>query len=182
MKKIVLVALVMLVSLSSCAQKEKKTMETKSKTLVAYFSASGVTKKVAERMANISRADLYEITPEAVYTDADLDWRDNNSRSSVEMKDKSSRPAIKGRIENLSQYDTIYIGYPIWWYTCPRIINTFVEGNDLKGKTLIPFATSGSSGIEGSCKDLKEKYPDYNWKEGKLLNKATDEDIKSWMK
>ena len=150
------------------------------KTLVAYFSATGTTKKAAEQLAEIIGADLYEIEPEQPYTDADLDWHNDQSRSSVEMKDLSSRPAIKGIVENLADYDKVYIGFPIWWYTAPTIINTFIEKNDLKGKTLIPFATSGGSSIKRSCDDLKTSYPDLTWKEGKLLNDINKEEIEKW--
>ena len=181
MKKTILAAIAVMLCLGCFAQKSNK--QTKSKdTLVTYFSASGTTKKVAERMANILKVDIYEITPEQLYTEQDLDWRNRQSRSSNEMQDKASRPAIKGKIKNLKKYKTIYIGFPIWWNTCPRIVNTFIESYSFKGKTLIPFATSGSSSIDGSCKDLKANYPDYNWKEGKLLNSVTDEQLEKWLK
>ena len=150
------------------------------KTLIAYFSASGVTKGVAQRLAQVTGGDLYEITPEQPYTDADLNWHDSTSRSSVEMKDLSSRPAIKGRVNNLADYDVVYVGFPIWWYTAPTIVNTFIEANDLKGKTVIPFATSGGSTIEKACNDLKNAYPDINWGEGRLLNNATEAELKEW--
>lgn len=154
----------------------------KSKTLVAYFSATGTTKAVAERIAAEAKADLFEITPEALYTEADLDWRTMESRSSVEMKDKTSRPAVAQKLKNLKQYDVVYIGFPIWWNTAPRIINTFIEENDLTGKTVKFFATSGSSSIDNSCKEFKEDYPELNWAEGTLLNNASDEDIKNFVK
>lgn len=179
MKKILFIALALVTALSSCAQKGKS-ME--KKTLVAYFSATGTTKAVAERLAKAAKADLYEITPEQLYTDADLDWRNKESRSSVEMQNLNSRPKIKGSVENIDQYDKIYIGFPIWWYTCPTIINTFIESYDLNGKTLIPFATSGSSTIEKTCNDLKAKYPSLTWKEGKLMNSITDKELKKWAK
>lgn len=152
------------------------------KTLVAYFSASGVTKGAAEKLAEVTGGDLYEIQPEVPYTDADLDWQDKQSRSSVEMADLSSRPAIKGKVENLNDYDTVFVGYPIWWYTAPTIINTFIEANDLKGKTVIPFCTSGGSSIKKSAEDLKKAYPDLNWKEGKLLNRISKEELETWVK
>lgn len=152
------------------------------KALVTYFSASGVTRNAAKQVADIIGADLYEITPETLYTNADLDWTNKQSRSSVEMKDLSSRPAIKGTVNNLSQYDTVYIGFPIWWYTAPTIINTFIEANDLKGKTVVPFATSGGSTIEKSCEDLKKTYPDLKWKQGKLLNSIDRAEIEAWAK
>lgn len=155
--------------------------EMKTKTLVAYFSASGVTEGVAKQMAEASGADLHQIKPEQPYSDADLDWRDEQSRSSLEMKDLKSRPAITDKLENMAAYDTVYIGFPIWWYTAPTIVNTFVEAYDLKGKTLIPFATSGGSTIDKACQDLKATYPDLNWQPGKLLNNPTKEDIDAFM-
>ena len=118
-----------------------------SKKLVAYFSASGVTAKVAERLSESIGADLHEITPKVRYTDADLDWRDRTSRSSIEMSNPASRPEIERIRDNMQDYDTIYLGFPIWWYIAPTIINTFLESYDLTGKTIVPFATSGGSGM-----------------------------------
>ena len=118
-----------------------------SKKLVAYFSASGVTAKVAERLSESIGADLHEITPKVRYTDADLDWRDKTSRSSIEMSNPASRPEIERIRDNMKDYDTIYLGFPIWWYIAPTIINTFLESYDLTGKTIVPFATSGGSGM-----------------------------------
>ncbi|MDO5447173.1 MAG: flavodoxin [Prevotellaceae bacterium] len=174
MKKIVFIALALLVSLSVSAKKDK--------VLVTYFSATGTTKAVAERIAKAAGADLFEIAPDVKYTDADLDWRNLNSRSSVEMKDKTSRPKMLCNAKKMKKYTKIYIGFPIWWNVCPRIVNTFIESNDLKGKVLIPFATSGSSKIDNSCKDLKETYPTLTWGEGKLMNAVTDAEIKAWVK
>ena len=156
--------------------------ETNMKTLVTYFSASGVTRNAAKQVADIIGADLFEITPEQLYTDADLDWRDKQSRSTIEMNDKSSRPAIKdgGKVENFAQYEVVYVGFPIWWYTAPTIINTFIEANDFTGKTIVPFATSGGSTIEKACKDLQATYPDYKFGEGKLLNSIDKADIEAW--
>lgn len=146
MKNIIaVVATLMAVSLTACSQPKQKgnwNMENKKTTLVAYFSATGNTKHAAESLAKQNRADLFEITPEKAYTNADLDWTNKQSRSTVEMQDKSSRPAIKnGKVGNLAQYTTVYIGFPIWWYTAPTIINTFVDANraELKGKTIITF-------------------------------------------
>ena len=182
MKKIVFImAALLTISLTACSQankQEKKSM----KTLVAYFSASGVTKGVAQQLAEVANADLHEIKPEQPYTEADLDWRDKQSRSSVEMQDKTSRPAITDKLPNMDDYDVVYVGFPIWWYTCPTIINTFMEAYDFKGKTVIPFATSGGSSIQKACEDLKTAYPDVNWKEGKLLNRATKKDLEEWVK
>ena len=132
------------------------------KSLVVYFSCSGVTKKTAELLSDVAGADLFEIRPEVPYTKADLDWMDKKSRSTVEMNDPSSRPAIADKVEHMEQYDTVYVGFPIWWYVAPTIINTFLESYDLTGKTIIPFATSGGSDIgktnerlAPSCKGAK---------------------------
>ena len=146
-------------------------------TLVAYFSATGTTRAVAEKIASAVGADLFEIQPETPYTDADLDWRDKQSRSSLEMADKSSRPAIASKVKGIEKYNTVYIGFPIWWYTAPTIINTFIEENDLGGKHIVLFATSGGSDITGACKDFREAYPQLNWDGGQLLNNASDEQI-----
>ena len=152
------------------------------KVLVAYFSASGVTEGVAKQLAELTGGDLHKIQPEQPYTDADLDWRDKKSRSSVEMQDKNSRPAITNKLTNMQDYDVIYVGFPIWWYTCPTIINTFMEAYDFKGKTVIPFATSGGSNTKKACEDLKTTYPDVNWKEGKLLNNVSKKELEYWIK
>ncbi|MBP5546759.1 MAG: NAD(P)H-dependent oxidoreductase [Bacteroidales bacterium] len=148
-------------------QKENNHMK---KTLVVYFSATGTTKAVAQKLAKELGADLFEIAPAEPYTAADLDWRDKSSRSTIEMKDKSSRPAIKGTCANIADYDTVWIGFPVWWYTAPTIINTFIEAHDLSGKVLNVFATSGGSTVEGSYNDLKKAYPQYKWGEKRLMN------------
>lgn len=116
-----------------------------SRKLVAYYSASGVTAKVAEKLSEAIGADLYAIEPEVPYTKADLDWMDKKSRSTIEMNNPASRPAIAGKRDNMNDYDTVFVGFPIWWYVAPTIINTFLESYDLTGKTIIPFATSGGS-------------------------------------
>ena len=144
-----------------------------SKKLVAYFSASGVTAKVARTLAEAIGADLYEITPEVPYTKADLNWMDKKSRSTLEMKDPSSRPAIKGKCESMADYDTVYVGFPIWWYVAPTIINTFLESYDLTGKTVIPFATSGGSGMGKTNEMLKPSCPNANLIEGKVLKASS---------
>ena len=149
--------------------------------LVAYFSATGTTARAAEKLADITGGELYAITPTESYTPADLDWHDKQSRSSVEMNDPKSRPAIKGRKENIADYDVVFIGYPIWWDLAPRVINTFIESHDLKGKTVIPFATSGGSTLAGSAVALKRSYPSLNWKEGRLLNRADEKTIRTWI-
>ena len=184
MKKIALMmAAFLTMSLSACTQgnKVKESKEMK-KVLVAYFSASGVTKGVAQQLAEVTGGTLYEIKPAQPYTEADLDWNDKQSRSTIEMQDKASRPAITDKLTNMEDYDIIYVGFPIWWYTCPTIINTFMESYDFKGKTVIPFATSGGSTIDKACKDLKAAYPDVNWKEGKLLNRVSKKDLEDWVK
>ena len=150
-------------------------------TLVTYFSASGVTKRVAEKVANAIDADIFEIAPETPYTQADLDYTNSNSRSTIEMKDKTFRPPIKETID-VSDYDTILIGFPVWWYTAPTIINTFIESCDMAGKTAIAFCTSGGTGIAGCENDLKNAYPEINWKAGrKLYGRESDEEIKNWI-
>ncbi len=153
-----------------------------SKILVSYFSASGVTAKVAQNIANNINADTFEIKPKIAYTPADLNWMNKNSRSSMEMKDKSSRTEIESTVSNLDEYDTILIGFPVWWYTAPTIINTFIESLDFSGKILIPFCTSGVTGIGGCEKDLRNAYPKYNWKDGKRLTGKEDKaSIENWL-
>lgn len=152
-----------------------------SKTLVAYFSASGVTAKVAKRLAEVIGADLHEIRPEIPYTQEDLNWNNTKSRSSIEMGDKSIRPAIANQVENMSQYDTIFIGFPIWWYVAPTIINTFLEQYEFKGKTLIPFATSGMSGMGNTNKELKDSCKGANLVEGKRFDTGISaKELKDW--
>lgn len=151
-------------------------------TLVAYFSATGNTKAVAEKIADAAGADLFEIQPATAYTDADLNWRDSLSRSSVEMKDPSSRPAVAGKVADPDKYETVYIGFPVWWYTAPRIINTFIEENNLAGKDIKFFATSGSSDIDAAVKDLSKAYPQLNIRGGALLNGANADAIKTFIK
>ena len=139
------------------------------KTVVTYFSATGTTEAVAKQLAIDNKADLYAIEPAEKYTAVDLDWHDKKSRSSVEMNDKNARPALKSK-KSLAKYDVIYIGYPIWWGVAPRIINTFIEQAELDGKTVIPFATSGGSGIEKSVSEFKTAYPNVKWQKGMLKN------------
>lgn len=153
-----------------------------SKVLVTFFSASGVTANVARNIANNIGADTFEIKPKVPYTSADLNWMDKQSRSSIEMNDKSSRPQIEGTVSKLDDYETILIGFPVWWYTLPTIINTFIESLDFNGKILIPFCTSGGTGISGCEKDLRKAYPKYNWKEGKRLTGREDKSfIENWL-
>lgn len=154
-----------------------------SKKLVAYFSASGITESVARNLSQTAGADLYRIQPEVPYTSADLDWMNKKSRSSIEMNDPASRPAIAAEDLDISSYDVVFLGFPVWWYMAPTIINTFLETYDFSGKTVIPFATSGSSGIENCEKKLQQQYPSINWKSGKLLNVHPGQDVlDSWVK
>ena len=143
-----------------------------SKKLVAYFSASGTTAAVAKELAEAVGADLYEIAPAVPYTNADLDWTNKKSRSSVEMNDAASRPAIAAPVANFDQYDTVFVGFPVWWYVEPRIIDTFLDAYDFTGKTVYPFATSGGSDIHGSEGHMKQVCPAADWKPGKLLHKG----------
>lgn len=134
-----------------------------SKVLVTYFSASGVTAKTANKLAKEVDGDVFEIEPKEKYTSADLNWMDKKSRSSVEMNDPASRPEIAKQVENMDMYDTVLVGFPIWWYVEPKIIDTFLDSYDFSGKTVIPFATSGGSGIENVEKNLQKEYPNINW-------------------
>jgi flavodoxin len=151
--------------------------------LVAYFSASGVTRKVAQALAEATDSDLYEIKPQVPYTKADLDWEDKESRSTVEMNDKSSRPAIIDKNANVGAYDVIFVGFPIWWYVAPTIINTFLESYDFAGKTIVPFATSGSSGIGETVAGLRVSVDAAaTIKDGKMLNgKQAKENLLAWV-
>ena len=178
---LIVLSVVGLVATTGAQNKQGMNKVQHSNTLVAYFSATGTTARVAEKVAKITGGELYAITPAQSYTPADLDWNNSQSRSSVEMNDPKSRPALKGKKENIADYDVIFIGYPIWWNLAPRIINTFIESHDLKGKTVIPFATSGSSAITGSVTALKKSYPALNWKEGRLLNRADEKSIRTWI-
>lgn len=152
------------------------------KTLVAYFSASGITASVAKEVASAANADLYEIKPGVRYTSADLNWMDKKSRSSVEMSNPASRPEIVKDLPDLSQYDTVIIGFPIWWYVAPTIINTFLESGDFSGKKIALFATSGGSGFGKTVQNLKPSVDaSAQFVSEKLLNGATPADIKAWM-
>jgi len=172
MKHATLIIAVCSLLLGACAQNanNQSNNNTMKKTLVAYFSATGNTKAAAERLAQQKGADLFEIAPETPYTAADLDWRDKTSRSTLEMQDKTSRPAIAATCDNIADYDTVWIGFPVWWYTAPTIINTFIEAHDLSGKVLNVFATSGGSDVTDSYNDLKKAYPQYQWGESRLMN------------
>ena len=153
-----------------------------SKLLVAYFSASGVTKKVAQKIANAAQADLVEIAPKECYTKADLNWMDKKSRSSVEMNDPASRPEIEKKLDDISAYDTVAIGFPIWWYTAPTIIKTFLEAYDFTGKKIALFATSGSSGFGNTVNDLKPCVSESTeFISEKIMNRISDEEISEWV-
>ncbi len=154
-----------------------------SKKLVAYFSASGVTAKLAKNLAEAAGADLYEIKPAVPYKNADLNWQDKNSRSSVEMNDKSFRPAIADTDANIAEYDKVFVGFPIWWYVAPTIINTFLEAYDFSGKTIILFATSGGSGMGNSAKELRLSVSDSAViKDGKRFSaNASVSELKDWV-
>ena len=155
----------------------KQTGEKKMKKLIAYFSASGVTKHAAEQLAAVTGADLYEIRPEMPYSREDLDWRNKQSRSSLEMTDPSSRPALAESVPDVSSYDMVYIGYPIWWGVAPRPVNTFIESARLEDKPVYIFATSGGSGIDYTLKDMKKNYPSLDIRGGKLLKGKVESDI-----
>ncbi len=156
---------ILLAVLPASAQKNNQT-----KTLVTYFSATGTTRQAAAKLAKEHKAALWEIEAAEPYTAADLDWRNKQSRSSLEMNDEEARPAIK-QCTNIMPYDTIYVGYPIWWGICPRIINSWIDNNleQLKGKTLIPFATSGGSDVHESVEYLRKTYPSLHWEKGMLM-------------
>ncbi len=152
------------------------------KKLICYFSASGVTKNTSEKLASLVNGNLFEIKPVKEYTARDLDWQDKNSRSSLEMADSSSRPEIKVKLNDIENYDTVFIGYPIWWGLAPRIINTFIENTKLENKKIYLFATSGGSGIEMSINNLKNEYPSLNIISGKRLSgNITNDEINSWL-
>ena len=146
------------------------------KALVAYFSATGTTERAAEALAAAIGADLFEIEPTEPYTAADLDWRDKTSRSTLEMKDDTSRPAITHTVDNMDDYSIVFVGFPIWWYVEPRIIDTFLEAHDFAHKTIMPFATSGGSGLGKAPQRMKELAPGASVANGKLLNGALDAD------
>ena len=152
------------------------------KCLIAYFSASGVTAKTARQLAEAAGADLFEIRPEVPYTRADLNWMDKKARSTLEMADHGSRPAIAETCRDISQYDVVFVGFPIWWYIAPTVVNTFLESCDLAGKTVVPFATSGGSGMGETNRYLAPSCPDSRLLEGRVLNRASQKEIAEWVK
>ena len=163
------------------SQGEEPTGESE-KILVAYFSATGTTEGVAEHIANGLNADIYEIVPEDPYTDADLNYNDNNSRTTIEMNDPSARPAISGSVDNMDQYDIVFLGYPIWWGEAPRIVSTFMESYDFSGKTIVPFCTSGGSGMGSSATNLEQLTSGATWLDGQRLNGSDSQDtVMEWV-
>lgn len=179
---LILLAVVGMATATDAQQRQSMNkVQSNHKILIAYFSATGTTARAAEKLANVTGGEIYAIVPAQPYISSDLAWNDKQSRSSVEMNDSKSRPAIKGKKENIADYDAIFIGYPIWWDLAPRIINTFIESHDLKGKTIIPFATSGGSTLSGSAAALKKAYPALDWKEGRLLNRVDEKSIRAWI-
>ncbi len=167
--------------MAACQPQNQTSMNENNKKLVAYFSATGTTMEAATKLAEATNADLHEIVPEARYTAADLNWQDKNSRSSVEMADKSSRPAIANKVENMEQYDTVFVGFPIWWYIAPTIVNTFLEQYDMTGKTIVPFFTSGGSGAGETLKYLQPSAPNAKWVEPKNLTQMDKAQVKAWV-
>lgn len=152
------------------------------KVLVVYFSATNTTKGVAEHIANGLNADIYQIVPEEPYTDADLNYNDNKSRTTIEMNDPDARPAISGSVENMGQYDIVFIGYPIWWGEAPRIVSTFMESYDFSGKTIVPFCTSGGSGMGSNTTNLEKLTDDADWLSGKRLHGSDSQDtVMEWV-
>ena len=151
------------------------------KILVAYFSAGGTTKRAATLLARAAGADLFEIQPKEPYTAADLDWTNKRSRSSLEMNDPSSRPEVKSRLANMADYDAVFVGFPIWWYTAPTIVKTFLESYDFAGKTIVPFATSGGSGLGKTESALRPCAPGAAWKTGKMVSGAAESSLKAWV-
>lgn len=153
-----------------------------SKKLVAYFSASGVTKSVAEKLAETAEADLFEIVPQQPYTSEDLNWNDSQSRSSVEMNDRSCRPKISSSISNLFQYECVFVGFPVWWYREPSIIDTFLEAYDFSGKMIVPFCTSGGSGLGESVRNIQTFAQGADVRNGRRFSSGvSEEELKSWI-
>ena len=150
-----------------------------SKILVAYFSASGVTAHAAKEIADAVEGDLFEIEPVERYSDTDLDWTDKHSRSTLEMQDETSRPAIRNKVNNMADYDIVFVGFPIWWGVEPRVVDTFFDSYDFSGKTMIAFATSGGSGMTHANESVRKHCPSGNWKNGALVNRAAGKWAKS---
>lgn len=151
------------------------------KNIICYFSATGTTKKVAEKLSKILNGDLFEIEPVQKYTSEDLDWTNKQSRTTIEMEDENSRPEVKNKLENINDYKNVIIGFPVWWYKEPTIIDTFIDENDLSNKNVYVFVTSGGSTYAGSLKHMKEKYPTINFISGKTLNNIDENEVKGWL-
>ena len=188
MKKFLYLALAAAALLTGCDKDEQAKIESvkakpksEMKAIVVYFSATGTTRAKAETLAKLAEADIYEIVPANLYTSADLNWHNDKSRSSVEMADKSSRPAISGKLENLADYDVVFLGFPIWWYIAPTIVNTFLEAHNFDGKIIIPFFTSGGSGAGETLKYLKPSAPKAVFTDPKNLTGASNEEIQAWL-
>ena len=179
--KYLLLAVLTVFAASACSQNKVKNKMEKKKVLVVYFSATGTTRQVANQIAKIADADICEIAPAKPYSSADLDWTNKQSRSSVEMNNPMARPEIKALSVDVSKYDYVFLGYPIWWDLAPRTVNSFIETADLAGKTVIPFATSGSSAIANSVAVLKQSYTNIKWQTGKLLNHVSEKEIGTWV-
>lgn len=177
MKRMIMAFAALAAFCAGASAQESKDM----KVLVAYYSATGTTERAATQLASAAGATLYEIQPEKAYSSADLNWNNSSSRSTIEMKDAKSRPAIVKSLENADAYDVIYIGFPIWWDEAPRVINTFIEAYGFKGKTVIPFATSGGSSITNSQRVLQRTYPDIKWQSGRLLNGVSKSEMAKWV-
>lgn len=170
-----------IISLGFHACSQKSATPACKKVLVAYFSATGTTAAEAKLVAQAANATLFEITPEQPYSDADLDWHNKLSRSSVEMQDPTSRPPIKATLADADQYDVVFLGFPIWWDLAPRAVNTFLDIYGFKGKTIIPFATSGGSTITNSVNELRKEYQEINWSDGRLLNGDNIQQVTRWV-
>lgn len=178
------ILLATLIPFASCSAKTSTDTSEQERTgiLVAYFSAQGHTKDVAEKIANVTGGDIFEIEPVDIYTEEDLDGWNESARGTRESKDRSTRPEIANRVDNFERYDTIYLGFPIWWFTAPTIVNTFLESYDTEGKTIIPFATSGGSSYGDTEKDLRVSAPKAVFKPGKVLNGMDEQQIRQWIK
>jgi flavodoxin len=184
MKKILMALCLVTISLAANCQTKTSSIMNNKKALVAYFSCTGNTRQLAKTLAETVKGDLYEITPEQPYTEADLNWQDKTSRSTIEMNNKASRPAIKGKCENMKDYDVVFVGFPIWWYQAPTIINTFLESYDFSGKIVVPFCTSGSSAPGNTDKYLHPSCSkETSWRPAKRFEpNAKVSVLESWVK
>ena len=179
--KYLLLVVLTIFAASACSQNKSQNIMEKKKVLVVYFSATGTTRQVAKHIAKIADADICEIAPAKPYSSADLDWTNKQSRSSIEMNSPKARPELKAISVDVSKYDYVFLGYPIWWDLAPITVNSFIEATDLDGKTMIPFATSGGSTIANSVAQLKQSYPKIKWQTGKLLNSVGEKEMRTWV-